>query len=1013
MSQRMIRSGLILTSFLPCCLAASLIGADLPALGYQPDPSERGWKANWIWLAGEEYSVDARIQARKEFELGAVPRQAELRISAYSDYIVYINGSRVGRGPEWNDPEYQTYDAYDVRSYLRTGTNVVAIVAHNFAIGTHWSRRNRGGLIAELDFDDRKSVETDSTWKLHAGHAWAVNSPRIFWSAGFLETFDFNRYDSRWTSPGFDDADWQSPEVLGKPPVQPWIRLLRRQIPLLKETMIPASGVEKGNSAVPPFHAVRFGSILPAGKPGIVYAQTVLPAKGERDIAFRIQCDDAFKLFLNGEVVASLRYDEYFARTRLWNGKDEYDQAHYGMGTVQYGRSSDKPEYGEHVPGILHLKRGGNRLVMVVDQGTSGWGFLLSFFDPKTRLPIDIDFGTGTTTDRTWTLAGPYQTTELSDSLDYVKSDIEALQSNATVKYSPFDYSEVTDYATLMDAEKRQGTPLTGASVVLNEGEYAIFDLAKIYAGFPELEIQSGAGGVVDVGYTEALTPDRRVRLAAYGSMRYVDRVILKNGSQTWQPFDRRTARYLHLVCRRGRAISIHVKGFDAIGYPAKLLASFESSDPLLNRIWETAVYTAQLVMQQGYQDCLKREQGTLNTSSFNFTSKGAAYSFGDYALARKNLVQALRTQDRTGWFDSHGVSSPNSDEPTECLWWAVWLRDYYQQSGDLDLVRELFPGLEDNLRYFTKGINQFGLIEGGNQPIRWRGQGIYIDDSAESGNYEGLFDGELVGMNQLYAAALHSAAYLAGELKLDARAQLYERRAARADQSISNRFWDTEKQLFRDWRLGSQLATTHHPIFQITALYFELASDQQKQQVLQYLINQLGFPSDDRPDYPLTTFGYYHYFLDVLFRYGQDAKALELMRRVYGRWLELGTTTFGEFFRPADLKGKHMLDTEYEVHAYGASALNHFYSNILGIRPAEPGFRKISIAPHPGDLHWARGNASTPKGMVKMSWRIEAGVFYMDVELPEGCGFEVHAPKGFTVYQVRINGNVVPLREL
>ena len=972
--------------------------AELPALGYRPNRSEPSWSASWIWLQGEEYSVNVHVQARREFDVSGPVKQVLLRISAYSDYVVYINDKRVGRGPEWNDPEYQTYDTYEVSRFLVSGHNVIGVVAHNFGIGTHWSRRNRGGLIAQLDFDNGEPIGTDASWRIQRAGAWVSNTPRIFWSAGFLETFDFRGYNAAWLRPGFDAASWREPDVLGRPPISPWIRLLRRQIPLLKETLVPGSGVELGRSKLPSLHAVRFDKVLAPGQSGIVYAETSLASKEDRDVNFHIECDDAFRLFVNGEQRASLGYDETFARTRLWNGEDVYDQAHYGMGSIQYA---------DHSP-TLHLKKGSNRVLMAVDHGAEGWGFLLAFRDHKTHKPIDIDFGTDAPSDRFWKLAGPYATAGLSNSLDDVKHDLASLHPQATITYSPFDYSGVMDYAALMEAEERSGSPLTVDRVTLNQGEYAIFDFAKIRTGFPEIEVTSNSEGVLDIGYTEVLTPDRRVRLAAYGSMRYVDRMIVKKGAQVWQPYDRRTARYLHISCRRGQSIQIRAKGIYAIGYPVTLQASFESSDPMLNRIWATSVYTAELVMQQGYQDCLKREQGTLNTSSFNYTSKGAAYSFGDFALARKSIVQAIRTQDRTGWFDSHGVSSPNSDEPTECFWWAVWLKDYYQLSGDKELVRELFPGLENNLRFFTKGINHFGLIEGGNQPIAWHGQGIYIDDAAEQGNYNGLFPGELLGMNQLYSAALHSAAYLARELNLPDRAGLYEKYAARVDHSIEHRFWDPRAQLYRDWRLKTQLAQTHHPVFQITALYFDSLAPERRERLLRYLTDRLSFPTKDRKAYPLTTFGYYYYFLDVLFRSGRDAEALALMRTVYGRWLELGTTTFGEFFRPAELKGKTQIDYEYEVHAYGVSALAHFYTNILGVRPAEPGFRKIAIAPHPGGLQWARGKISTPKGPVTISWKAESGVFNLEAQLPTECAFEVHVPEGFASYRLSINGKLV-----
>ena len=48
----------------------------------------------------------------------------------------------------------------------------------------------------------------------------------------------------------------------------------------------------------------------------------------------------------------------------------------------------------------------------------------------------------------------------------------------------------------------------------------------------------------------------------------------------------------------------------EAIFYPVAYSGSFESSDPLLNKIWETGAYTARLCMQDGIWDAPKRDRG-------------------------------------------------------------------------------------------------------------------------------------------------------------------------------------------------------------------------------------------------------------------------------------------------------------------------------------------------------------------------------------------------------------------
>jgi len=158
----------------------------------------------------------------------------------------------------------------------------------------------------------------------------------------------------------------------------------------------------------------------------------------------------------------------------------------------------------------------------------------------------------------------------------------------------------------------------------------------------------------------------------------------------------------------------------------------------------------------------------------------------------------------------------------------------------------------------------------------------------------------------------------------------------------------------------------------------------------------------------PLVLTKYYGQLLTEILIWGILAMALDLMRTYYGRWLAAGATTFGEHYHMSWLRGKQRLDFEYEVHAYGTSAHLHFYNNILGIRPLEPGFRRALIAPHPGDLEWAEGQIPTPLGTIQVSWKVIGSAFVMDVEAPEACVCEVVPPENWADCQVRINGKVV-----
>ena len=73
------------------------------------------------------------------------------------------------------------------------------------------------------------------------------------------------------------------------------------------------------------------------------------------------------------------------------------------------------------------------------------------------------------------------------------------------------------------------------------------------------------------------------------------------------------------------------------------------------------------------------------------------------------------------------------------------------------------------------------------------------------------------------------------------------------------------------------------------------------------------------------------------------------------------------------------------DCHAWGALILYELPSVILGVRPAEPGCKTLSIRPNPGYLKEAEGDVITPVGMVHVSWtKDESGKLHLEYDAPE-----------------------------
>ena len=70
-------------------------------------------------------------------------------------------------------------------------------------------------------------------------------------------------------------------------------------------------------------------------------------------------------------------------------------------------------------------------------------------------------------------------------------------------------------------------------------------------------------------------------------------------------------------------------------------------------------------------------------------------------------------------------------------------------------------------------------------------------------------------------------------------------------------------------------------------------------------------------------------------------------------------------------------------------------YMDLAGIRPVEPGYRRVRIRPQLGDLADLSLTAHIVKGPIRFEARGESGGHRVRVSLPAGCQGEVQLPDG------------------
>lgn len=167
-----------------------------------------------------------------------------------------------------------------------------------------------------------------------------------------------------------------------------------------------------------------------------------------------------------------------------------------------------------------------------------------------------------------------------------------------------------------------------------------------------------------------------------------------------------------------------------------------------------------------------------------------------------------------------------------------------------------------------------------------------------------------------------------------------------------------------------------------VLGVQFELLPEALRDQALQRLIQKIE-ENGGRMD---TGFTSTQYLLDTLTEHGYVKDAYDrLFCNTPPSWLyevEKGATAIWESWQ-AIMPNGHVNPVSFIQYANGVVGA-WLYKTVAGIRPAEPGYRKILIAPKPdARLRYARASYDTPQGTVQTGWyRSEEGMT-LDAVLP------------------------------
>jgi len=441
---------------------------------------------------------------------------------------------------------------------------------------------------------------------------------------------------------------------------------------------------------------------------------------------------------------------------------------------------------------------------------------------------------------------------------------------------------------------------------------------------------------------------------------------------EIYEPFWFRTFRFVRLQLEAGDVpLVIHRFHYRETGYPLKVKASFQCSDESLHPLWDISINTLKRCMHETYEDCPYYEQ--LQYTMDTFLQMVFTYHLSaDDRLARKAIFDFHSSQLPNGMLQSRYPSVLPQIIPGFSLYWIMMVYDHYMYYGDKQLVRTYLSTIDALLDWFARQLDDLGLV-GSLPPMYWS----FVDWVEQWHDHAGVppagKQGPLTVYSLMYAAALQYAATLNETADRLSTAEEYNRRAEAVKEAVRLHCWSAERQLFRDGPATDDFSE-HVQIWSV------ISGTVQEQQARSLIVTMLQDSTLSKVSYAMS-----YFLFRALSMAGLYERAFEKWE-IWRQLAQLNLTTWVE----------DPVSQRSDCHAWGAVPIYEFTAEILGVKPAAPGFKRIRIAPQPGYLTWAKGEVATPHGNVKVQWQIEnSDTFILSVDGPPHIPVEIVLPNG------------------
>lgn len=601
--------------------------------------------------------------------------------------------------------------------------------------------------------------------------------------------------------------------------------------------------------------------------------------------------------------------------------------------------------------------------------------------DQRFQARLKLFYTDGTTavisTDESWmALDG---TAAFGDNGGSVGSAIYSLvQENIDARVYPFGYAKpgfdasgwtpvlvkktITDLQASPTENMKEFVMPAETVVDKGNGNYFI-RLEKEIVGGLRLRIPNGTAGTkLTVLYGEELESENTVKWKMRTGNQYKEVWTLKDGEQVIEHWGMRNLRYIEI---QNCPFAITMDMVEGIAQRQEFDdedAYLESSDPLLDEIFEFMKYSIKATNQDMYVDSQARERGRADGDIYinQLTSFGVSRN---YTLSHRTSEYALASISVWSEYNKFIVINAWED---------------YLHTGDKTLLEVYYDEMVDNL--FLEQQDDTGLYQDDKRSlVDW--------PAVERTGYDVTNSYYNTVVNAFQYKALLTMVEIAELLGKTEDAALFASEAEKLKAAVNGKFYDVNgnglyiEGMQADGTLcaGNAIHATLYP------LLFGMVDDEAARVSLARYLADTGL---------IGSVYFSQFYLEALYKNGQADAAMEILtgngtKSWYHMLYELDATISCEAWDPT-IKPNMTFS-----HPWGAAAGNIIVRHTFGVQPLEAGFGKLQIKPQLGSLEYGTLKTPTIKGAVTVSVQSpgNAGRFAMTTTTPANTTAMVYVP--------------------